>query len=91
MGHGRRTTSGHFPDPAGSPGRGAGPGRLSPRPRHPAIDGSVTPPEPPRTAYERLAAYYRRRNEQRHITSGFTAGQRIHLDRVWNETRADRA
>jgi hypothetical protein len=44
----------------------------------------VTPPEPPRTAYERLAAAYRRRNEERHITGGFTAGQRIALDRLWN-------
>jgi hypothetical protein len=35
------------------------------------------------TAYERLAARYRDRNEQRHIT-GFTAGQRIALDRLWN-------
>jgi hypothetical protein len=47
----------------------------------------VTPPEPPQTAYERLAAEYRRRNEERHITGGFTAGQRIALDRLWNETR----
>jgi hypothetical protein len=50
----------------------------------------VSPPEPPQTAYERLAAHYRRKNEERHITGGFTAGQRIHLDRVWNESRADR-
>jgi hypothetical protein len=47
----------------------------------------LTPPGPPRIAYERLAAEYRRRNEERHITGGFTAGQRIHLDRVWNETQ----
>jgi hypothetical protein len=44
----------------------------------------VTPPGPPRSAYERLAAEHRRRNEERHITGGFTAGQRIALDRLWN-------
>src|SRR5689334_3249577 len=66
---------------------GAGLGRLSPRSRHPAIDGPLTPPRPPRTAYERLAAEYRRRNEERHITGGFTAGQRIALDRLWNQTQ----
>jgi hypothetical protein len=44
----------------------------------------VKPPEPPWTAYERLAAEYRRRNEERYITGGFTAGQRIALDRLWN-------
>jgi hypothetical protein len=37
--------------------------------------------------YERLAAEYRRRNEQRHIAGGFTAGQRIDLDRLWNRTQ----
>jgi hypothetical protein len=63
---------------------GASPGRLPPRPRHPAIHGPLTPPEPPRTAYECLAAEYRRRNQERHITGGFTAGQRIALDRLWN-------
>jgi hypothetical protein len=44
----------------------------------------LTPTEPPATAYERLAAEYRRRNAERHITGGFTAGQRIALDRLWN-------
>jgi hypothetical protein len=29
-------------------------------------------------------AKYRQRNEERHITGGFTAGQRIALDRLWN-------
>ena len=43
----------------------------------------MTPPGLPRTAYERLAARYRAKNEERHIT-GFTAGQRIALDRLWN-------
>jgi hypothetical protein len=45
----------------------------------------LTPPEPPRTAYERLVARYRAKNEERHIT-GFTAGQRIALDRLWEQT-----
>jgi hypothetical protein len=44
----------------------------------------LTQAEPPRTAYEQLAAEYRRRSEARHITGGFTAGQRIALDRLWN-------
>jgi hypothetical protein len=45
----------------------------------------LTPPGPPQTAYERLAARYRAKNEERHIT-GFTAGQRIALDRLWEQT-----
>jgi hypothetical protein len=44
----------------------------------------LTRPGRARTDYERLVAYYRRRNEERHITGGFTAGQRIALDRLWN-------
>jgi hypothetical protein len=44
---------------------------------HPEAD-----PEPP-TAYERLVLKYRERNRRRHITGGFTAGQRIALDRAW--------
>ena len=44
----------------------------------------MTPPGPPQTAYERLVAEYRRRNQERHITGGFTAGQRIALNRLWN-------
>jgi hypothetical protein len=49
----------------------------------------VTPSGPPRTAYERLVAHYRAKNEERHIT-GFTAGQRIALDRVWQEQELQR-
>jgi hypothetical protein len=50
----------------------------------------VTPPEPPRIAYERLAAAYRRRNEEQHFTGGFTAGQRIALDRLRNRVERSR-
>jgi hypothetical protein len=45
----------------------------------------MTTPGPPATPYERLTARYRQRNEWRHITGGFTAGQRIALDRAWQE------
>jgi hypothetical protein len=31
-------------------------------------------------------ACYKAKNEERHITGGFTAGQRIALDRLWNRT-----
>jgi hypothetical protein len=47
--------------------------------------GPPATPEPPATPYERLAARYRERNERRHIVGGFTAGQRIALDRAWQE------